>query len=675
MHTGRQEYWLHKDSKDVCSHLEDYHTKWSVWDNSPFRQAWVRNIIAYYSPVISPASWDTSLIFEGIQGELVRFYTPKARVLVRQMVGLITKQRLAAQCIADDSVGDIIKFMRIANALLPQIIDECRIDVKANQVVEGSLVAGMWFWKACWRTDKGKPYTQSDDGSIIYTGGVDISTHSPFDVYYNVSYVDWKENPWAEVRVIRNRWDLIAQHPDLEREIKALPSVNEVRGPNVWFDRSTVNEDSVYCYEMYARPTPALPEGRLLIYGDNRCVFHDGPNDYGDIPIEPLCPEPVMMSGVGYPAFSNILAAQEMLDNSLSAIATNQSQFAVQSVAIPRGGNINVQELNGMRFVSFTPQNVPGGGMPQPLQLTQTAPETFKFVNLLEETMTDLWGIPGALRGQPPPGVTSGTAIATLTANALEFNEPMSKAHILALEKILHHAVNCYIKFGKLEQNVQLEGKNNQVSNLSFTGEDLRGVKGVKIVTTNPLMQTIAGRIEVSEKLLQMPKEIWPKYVSILEGRPLQDLYKNDLSEEDLIHSENEMMMNGKPAPALITDCHGLHVQEHRGLLNDPNVRMNGQFIQVIMEHIQEHLSLARQEDPLMRAMIETGRMPEMPPQGGPPPGPGPGGPPMPGGMPHHPPHVPGPEQPADAQMHTANPAKDVLNRPIALPQQKAGTA
>jgi saccharopine dehydrogenase-like NADP-dependent oxidoreductase len=78
------------------------------------------------------------------------------------------------------------------------------------------------------------------------------------------------------------------------------------------------------------------------------------------------------------------MACQEMLDNGLSAIATNQSQFAVQSVAIPRGAGVNVQELGGMRFVSFTPQNVPGGGKPEPLQLSATSPETFKFIDVLK---------------------------------------------------------------------------------------------------------------------------------------------------------------------------------------------------------------------------------------------------------------------------------------------------
>lgn len=643
-------YWLLDDGESAVDFLEDYHSRWSLWSASPFRQAWLRNYLAYYSPVINPSSWDTSLIFEGVQGELTRFYTPKARTYIRQLVTIATKNRLAVQCMAQTTGADVVQDVKLGNALADQIIQNERLDVKSEQLVEGALVCGAWFTKTTWRTDKGQPYTRDQNGNVIYTGGVEITTPAIFDVFYDISPAHWEELSWAECRTMKNRWDLLAQHPELKDEILALPSVREVRGPNTWFDRTLPDEDLVFVYEMYARPSPALPQGRMLIYSSGECIFYDGENPYGTIPIEPMIPESVMSTGLGYPQFTNLVAAQEMYDNSLSAIATNQAQFAVQSVAIARGANVNVQELNGMRFVAFTPQNVPGGGKPEPLQLSQTAPETFKFSDLLDKVMMDMSGINGALRGSPPPGVTSGVAIATLSANALELTSSVTKAYQLCMEKTIMHALNAFKKFAKLPQVVTLQGRNNQVSNEEFTGDQVSNISAVKLSMLNPVMQTVAGRLEIAEKLLQMPRDLWPDYIAVLEGRPLTDLTKNAVSQFDLIEEENKLLMKGAKAFALSTDDHPKHIQEHAALLNDPAVRLNGPTVQVILDHILEHQQLAQSTDPMLMAMVRTGKQPQMMPEQA-----APGPRPAPEGN--------QPQMPGAPAAEASRPAKDMLDR------------
>lgn len=638
-------YWLHGDSKTAINHLTDIRQQWSSWNNSPIRQTWIRNYLAYYSPAIAPTSWDTSMIFEGAQGELVRFYTPKARMLIQQKVTLVTKQRLAALCIAETKGTDIIQDIKLGNAVMDQIIQDERLDIKGRELCEGGLVCGAWFTETNWNTAKGKPYTRGENGSIIYTGGIEITLKSVFDVFYDVTISDWDDQDVVETRTPMNRWNLIAQHPELEAEILALPSVSEAKGQNSWFNKTGGNDDDlIYVYKAYAKISPALPMGRMIIYGAGDCVFYDDENIYEDIPVEPFMPEKVLGVGFGYPQLTSLLAAQEMYDNSLSAIATNQAQFAVQSVTVPRGSNINVNELNGMRFVSFTPQNVPGGGKPEPLQLTQSSPETFKFSELLSKDMQELSMMNSALSGAPPPGVTSGVAIATLSANGMEFVNGVAVSYVICWEKTLGHAVNCYKKFAQLPQSVAMKGKNNQVMLRDFKGSDIKCISGVKIQLQNPLMQTIAGRLEIAEKLMQMPREVWPMYVSILEGEPLREVYKGDLSQQDLIYMENEMLGQGQGVPVLASDDHGAHAKEHSGLLNDPAVRMNGKAIQVILDHILEHEDKAKNTDPFFMAMIRTGKVPELPPEQPP----GMGGPPPDLGMP---------------QMDKAAPAQDMLGR------------
>jgi len=669
----KHEYWLYGDSKQVANKLTEFHTNWYSWHGSPFKQMWLRNYLSYYSPVVHPSAWDTSMIFEGVQGELLRFYTPKARTLIRQLVAVVTKQRMAFKAAARTSGSDVMNEVKLANALSDQIVQQERLNIKGDQLCEGGLVTGVWFTKTTWRTDFGEPYTRDDKGKPITNGGVEISLLSPFNVFYNLG-LPWDQVPWVECRVKRNKWDLIADHPDLEDEIKSLPSVAQERGPHSWVSSELDDEDLVYVYEFYHRPCPSLPKGRMMIYADDQTVFYDGENRYDTIPIEANIPEAVLDTGLGYSKLTDLAGAQEMFDNNLSAIATNQSQFAVQNIAIPRGSNVNVNELNGMNFITFTPQNASGGGKPEALQLTKTAPEVFKFTDKLEQLMQDLSYLNGAMTGNLPPGVSSGTAIATLSANSIEFITSISKSYNLCWEKTMQHAMNAYQKFAKIPQKVKLTQKSGQTTYREFTGEEMANVSEMTLETVNPLMKTFAGRLEIGEKLLTMPKEIWPEYTACLEGRPLSEIYKGEVTEVDLIAQENEALEQGQPVPVLAVDDHPMHIQRHAEVLADVENRVNGQSVQAVLNHIMEHYQLLKQGDPALLGIIKTGTIPE----GGlqpPPPPPAPSGPqpssmapPQPGPAGGPPPDMPmpGADQPqtvAPVVGDVAQPTADLLGR------------
>lgn len=653
--SGADIYWLHKSGSEVASFMMDYDSNWYSLSGNSFRQAWIRNFIAYYSPLVRQNSWDTSLIFQGVQGELVRMYTPKARIYIGKTVTVVTKQRLSFQAMCETRGADVVETAKLANALSDQIIQSQRLDFKKRQLVEGALVCGSHFYEVIWRTDRGTPWGRDPDGNIIFTGGVEITTPNLFDVTYDVLAPTWETMSWAKVRSIDNRWDLIAQFPDLERQILCLPSIREYNSTSSWLDRNLDNDDMVYTNRLYARPSPALPRGRMVIYGDQDTIYHDDINPYGTIPVEPMIPELILGTGIGYPMLSNLLPCQEMLDNNMSAIATNESQFAVQSVTVPRGSNINVNELNGMRFIAFTPQNVPGGGKPEPLMLNQTAASTFKFAEICDNQMQEMSSMGGVLSGKPPAGVTSGTAIATVTANALESLDGLSGVYSLCNEKMMLHAINAYRVFAKIPQPISFKSRNGGVRNSEFVGEQLEGISGIKMLISNPLMQTVGGRLEMATQLMQIPQEFWPKYTSIIEGRPIQEIYQPQLSSEDLIAAENEMLLQAQDVPVLATDDHASHIQAHLGLTNEVRVRLDGKSLPIINEHVLEHYRLSQTTDPALMAMARTGKMPDIPapppPAGGPPGGAGPMG-------------AGGPPPIAEATNKVAEPAKDALNRP-----------
>jgi hypothetical protein len=676
MSKNSQEYWMTWDAEDLAGRLIEHHKLYMQNTFNPVYQMWVRNNYAYYSTVLDTQAWWTSLNFEGEQGELVKMSIPQARSLIRQMVTLLTKQKLAFNAVARVQDSDVTESMRIANAIAVDAVQKQNLDEKQEWLCERSLVQGTAFIKTCWRSDLGKPRVVEKDEQgnerVLYDGDVEVSLPTVFDMIYDFTLETWEQQQWAECRVKRNRWDLIAQHPGLKTEILKLPSVNDDYRTSLatLFD----DRDMVYVYEMFHKPTPSLPQGRMLVYADTKTIFYDDVNPYGCIPIEPLIAERIDGLCYGYAALSNLLPAQEMFDHSYSCLATNQSSLGVANVIKPTGANINVQSLYGMNFIDYTPvANAANNGKPEVLDLLNSPGELFKLPEVLKGEMQQLSFINAAVRGELPAS-TSGVAIATLTTNALEFLSSYSKSLKICMEKTMMHIVNAYRRFAKVERLVAITGKNYQTFARQFTGDILDPIHRIEMVEINPLMQTLAGRIDIAEKAIEkgLVKDM-QAYVSILDGQPMNKLYDTELSENDLIQSENERLSTGQTVIALSVDKHAQHIYKHKTLLNDPMIRLNSPMVAAIEQHILQHLELQKMTDPMLMAMASTGLVPE----GMPPPPPGDM---MVGGNPEM---LPAPS-PADAQganpgnfavpmetpaeegmptIETAQPAQDMLGR------------
>lgn len=627
-------WWASEDEFKLVSQLAPYQDSGnSAWGNNPIVQSWFRNTLIYNSNVIAPSNWDTSLVFKGKQGELIQMLVPMSRSLIRQIVGIVTKQDLYFRVLcnpssmAHDYEGpNIMETARLGNALCKDIVKTQHLDLKYADSIENGMIHGMSFMYVRWRTDKGPIHTKDQMGTQHFKGDVHISVPTVWDVSFDHNIPDPKDWQWVQVREIHNRWDLIAQMPHLADKLKALPSVRERQG---WFNLQASHcpsdNDLVYIWNAYHKPTPALPDGRYIAYGDPDCIVYDDINHYGELPVYVSRPEAIANSGLGYPFFSNLVPLQEMFDTCLSSIATNNSAFGVQNVIAPRGAGINTQAILGMNFINYTPQpGMPNGGKPEALQLTQSSPETYKFTDVLKGLMMEISQVNSALRGDPPPQVSSGTAIATLTATAYETINSTAKSSRQMLHEVMLGAINCYRRFASVERTLATSDVGGQSVTSKFIGSHLDPIKSVDLQEVNPLMQTLSGRMEIADKVLQQGLITNLKgYFAVMEGAPPEELYKNELSQEDLVNRENEALIKGEEVVSLNIDDHAYHIMMHSIPLNDPKVRLNPGLAKRFLEHIAKHNEDARAIDPFFAAMVMTGKMPE----GGPPP------PPMPMGL------------------------------------------
>ncbi len=620
------EYFALKESvhfvKDLMGNIHGWNQSVGMYNNN-LAEVWARNIRYYYSNIFYGSGSDSALEFGGKQGELVKMLVPQARGLNQQFLSLVTKQKLAFVPQAKTTDQTTLSDTKVAKALCEQTIDQQKLDQLALKAAELCTLTGSAYYGLCWDPLKGKAMGIDKDNRLLFEGDLDIDVYSVYDIQFNFFIENFAKVDIAILRKVRNRWDLIAKYPDLADQLMKIPAISKNQNYDLfWYNN--MSDDYIFEYHAMHKSSPSLPEGRYAVFCDENTIMFDDSNPYqmenGDrfIPLVQMRPETISGTAFGYPIFSNILPLQEMSDFAFSAAASNNAAFGVQSILNPIGNDIGVSNIGGLNFINYRPLQDGSNGKPEALNLTKSSPELYKFLELCRSYQMEIYNISGALRGQPPPGVTSGTAIATLSTNAIEFIQGFSKSYITALEQTMDMALWIYKGFCKEPRLLEISGEKNQSVVTEFVGSQLSNISRVKIRVSNPLLSTAAGALEVASQLLANGQVKNPEqYFQILEGAPPEILFEKDYDQEALINKENDIMRNGQVPPVLITDKHAKHINEHLSLLDDPMIRLNGQSVGVVMQHVQAHMDQAilMQQNPLLMAIMQTGQVPIMPPQ------------------------------------------------------------
>jgi len=148
------------------------------------------------------------------------------------------------------------------------------------------------------------------------------------------------------------------------------------------------------------------------------------------------------------------------------------------------------------------------------------------------------------------------------------------------------------------EEHLRLWGPRNVTAVAKFSGEDLKGLKRVTLLTQNPLTLFAGGRQKIAEDYMAMGLITTPEeYDAVMVYGSLEPIREKTMTKENLVSWENQQMRQGEPVYALATDDHAYHIYKHSLLQNDPEVRKRPELLEIIDKHIQAHLELSRQVD------------------------------------------------------------------------------
>lgn len=548
----------------------------------------------------------------GAQNELATVKVNHFRNLAQHMLTLCTSQRPAPQPVASNSDSKTHAQVTLAHGLLDYYSREKRVVRRLRDAAEGAVTFSEGYIETLWDEELGADYTAitQADGSVkrIKEGDLKYVVHSMLDVGRDPTVESWEEKSWCWTRHWVNRWELVARYPELRERILALPT--KLNDPNRLANRflsgasaGGAESEDVAVYRFYHEKTAACPGGRQAMVAGPDLVFWDGPLAYPAISVRRICPAEHAGTAFGYTPMFDLLGIQEVIDALYSIIVTNQTTFGIQTILAPKGHDLSWNQLaEGLALIEYDSRL----GKPEALNLTYTPQEIFGFIRQLEDVMETLSGINSTVRGNPEASLKSGSALALVQSQAIQFASGLQQSYAQLVEDVYTDSLNLLKSFAKTKRVITIVGKHKRHLLREFNGEDISAISRVVVDSGSALSKTTSGRVQIAEQMLQNGLVKTPEqYLALINTGTLDPIVESDNNELILIRQENEALAEGRvDVEVLDTDAHRLHLMEHRGGLASLEARENPDVVQAFLAHMLGHVAALRQADPNLLSLI-----------------------------------------------------------------------
>jgi hypothetical protein len=592
----------------------------------------------------------------GQVGELTATFENHYANLITHGVNMVCQQKLSYEpqtTTTDAEAQDQIKRAKGILNLYTTRSDK-DLDGQLRKATEMSYVFDASWVSVMWNKDEGRTIAGDFDQQMgqeiaIKEGDIEFAVWSPFDVILDPLLPSYDKHSWIILRKWENKYNLAARFPKWADRIRALSAGIDIGDTRLTYTVSRDESDIIPIYHAFHKDSPALPNGRYIIFIDDEIICADGKlwdpakqSGYREIPLYRMAGRDLWGSPWGYSRAFDVLPLQETVDRLASAIATNQLTFATQNILVPKGSSISWENLYGGLNVIEWDSSMGEAGIPKALQLTSTPKEVFDNVARTVTTMGTIMGVNEVLRGNPDlalKGQISGASLALMTSNSIQFNSDMQKAYVRLAEQVGTAVVHCLQDFafpdlgnGKsLEREGMTQSATQKFYKSNFSKQNISKIDKITIRYGNPLAQTTSGRLQIAETLLQQGLLTAQQYFQVIETGNLEGELQAQENQLHLIKEENEAMMRGEVPSVIWADNHALHIPEHMSVLSNLEARKDPKVIQAVQAHVTQHQQMMAPPPP------------PTPPGGS---GGGPNPPPPPG---------PGPSQPSGSGVPSTN--------------------
>lgn len=635
-------YWADRPADLVVAELKTKEKAfYDFLGRRGFGQAWIGAYCGYYGLDPDSLQWSTQSIgYDGDEAELLRFRINEFRSYVRQSTSMAIGQRPAFQALAQSDDYESLSQVEASDTAINAVYQSRYGERKERSTVEkGDLFGVGWTWVG-FDPDGGEEIEvdiplppemgggPSPQKQMVRSGEIIIKSKAPWDVFYEPYVEDYDDHVWRCARDKVSKWEVAARYPEHRERILQLSCSDEFAIETFFgFDYDAINTEELIVKHFYHAKTRALPQGRYLVYVADLCLY-DGPIPFRSLPFADYNPSPYIGTALGYADNWDLLPIGQMLDQMVSDIASNLATFGRQTVFTQEGTDWDPDLIaNGMRVLTLPP----GAEPPQALNLAELPAGAQWFLGFLESKFQSLSGLNSTARGQSDANVTSGTMAALFHSIAIEVNSAKQLAVDAHRERTANLILNVLKDFMQHPMLLEIVGADERPYLQAISKDVFKGVSKVVIKTSNPMMRSQAGRLEIAQMLLKIPNVIQTpqQIIEVLVSGQIKPLYKAPRSEMLRIAWENEALAAGpattqKPdqtnpvnpdgtprfyetvdsVPVLVTDNPQKHLTEHLSVIASKQSSENPAIIKATLAHCYEHVRVWKEADPALCALL-----------------------------------------------------------------------
>ena len=613
------QYWCKQSTQNIGNQLKDRVDRYYTFmtQSGIFRRQWRSN--CHYYGVSPSTNAQTDMIRAGGKsGQLALIKVNHYRNLGQHLIQLTTAQRPQPQPVATNSDAQSQKQVTLAKGILDYYSREKRIDRSLRNAAEMAVTGAQGFIQTVWDID-----SSGLDGDVKVTvlPSCQVIRDPNKSSFQDLDWVITRE--WKDRFVMADKYSpdtqfqddlqsgnmsvsgqqdeirerILQQSTKMSYDRQRMPMINWMLTPEM-FGKS----DDIAIYHFWHNKDASLTQGRYVIFLEDGTVLFDGPLPYQEVPVRRITTGDIMGTSFGYSPMFDLLVLQQAIDALYSAVATNQLTFGVQLIMAMKGSDIDFKQLSrGLSFIEYSNPD----GKPEPLNLTHTPAQVFAFIQQLQKTMETISGVNAVVRGDPPESLKSGSALALVQAQAITFSSGLQQSYAHLVEDVYTDMINILKKFADNKKTISIVGKFNRSMLTSFMGSDISNVNRVVVEIGSPLEQTVPGRMQIAQDLIQAGLIRNPEqYLNVIKTGSLDPMLEGDHAELILIKTENQLLSDGQPVYAMVTDDHSLHVREHRCVLATPESRSNPELVTACTQHIMEHVSMLA--DPLLAPLLSV---------------------------------------------------------------------
>ncbi len=626
MEENRDKYWATAPANEIADRILEKVDKYYLYLSQSGRlDLYRRSWLYYYRPQMAAGMLNPT----GQQGELTSISVNHYRNLLMHLETMTLSQRMNFEPRAVNTDVKSQSQVILASGLLDYYMRVKRLERFVKQGVKDGLMFSEGFVRAEWDVSGGEIYGKTATGAPVAKGDIKYSNYTPLGCIRDYTKQTFeRKSDWVVLRDFQNKFELAAKFPELREKI-----VNE-SSDKLYENRTTVfgfynlqETDQIAVYTLLHPPTPAIPTGRFTTCLDNGTVMQDGPIPYEDTHVYRLAPDEQSGTIFGYTVAFDLLPVQEALDILYSTSITNISTFGVQNILMPKGHDVSTSSLaGGLNIIEFDPKV----GKPEALNLTNTPPEVYNFMTMLENVQQTLAGVDSVTRGDPEASLKSGAALALVAAQSIQFSMSLQQSYAQLVEDLGTGTIQLLQTFAAVPRIAEIAGKANRPLMREFTGQDLDAIQRVSVDMGNAITRTTAGKVNMADAFLEKGFIENPdQYIQVVTTGRLEPVIEGKQANLLLMKGENEKLAAGEAQRALLTDNHAKHILEHSTVMANPEIRQDpaNPIVQLTLDHIQEHMNLM--QSPAYQMLAPSlGHQVMAPPQA-----PGSGMPGQPGGM------------------------------------------